>query len=403
MMMPMEDLPSNSNESSPSSTDNEHEIPERPRPSNQAQSLNSPSRTQPSISTNFKRILCYCCCCSQKNDVPQHKIQPVIFQPLNDVYLQLKPNRRLRVIHLNSQGALPNSQPYYFQNSQTDSDSDDDYWFVHADPKRPKIKQPPASHPPKRIFHKLEPQVRPTFEELSPSNLNSNIQGRLPRKAINTNAIDDDEDEEAITDDDFKSKTNASNASPSSSLKKEVDLTEKSLNSGIGEVLTLPEPGESSTDPDETNDHNTECPDQPKSDVTASIREAGQKLGGEANVAFESEEEYEDNDDDTIDVAIKSPNVIKKDVDKGEDDDENEDEIRPGHQPQNFQQSQPVTQLILPAVFFIHGVGGSASIWTNQLTYFASLGHEVIAPDLLGKYFRFINAILQGCPLRHRF
>ena len=140
MMMPMEDLPSNSNESSPSSTDNEHEIPERPRPSNQAQ---SPSRTQPSISTNFKRILCFCCCCSQKNDVPQHKIQPVIFQPLNDVYLQLKPNRRLRVIHLNSQGALPNSQPYYFQNSTgSDSDSDDDYWFVHADPKRPKIKQP---------------------------------------------------------------------------------------------------------------------------------------------------------------------------------------------------------------------------------------------------------------------
>ena len=79
--------------------------------------------------------------------------------------------------------------------------------------------------------------------------------------------------------------------------------------------------------------------------------------------------------------------MIKKDVDKGEDD-ENEAEVRPGHQPQNSQQSQqPVAQLILPAVFFIHGVGGSASIWTNQLTYFASLGHEVIAPDLLGKYF----------------
>ena len=39
---------------------------------------------------------------------------------------------------------------------------------------------------------------------------------------------------------------------------------------------------------------------------------------------------------------------------------------------------------VLPSLFFIHGVGGSANIWTNQLTYFAALGHEVIAPDLLG-------------------
>jgi hypothetical protein len=35
-------------------------------------------------------------------------------------------------------------------------------------------------------------------------------------------------------------------------------------------------------------------------------------------------------------------------------------------------------------LFFIHGVGGSADIWNAQLTFFASLGVEVIAPDLIG-------------------
>ena len=52
----------------------------------------------------------------------------------------------------------------------------------------------------------------------------------------------------------------------------------------------------------------------------------------------------------------------------------------------NQAQAQPL--YILPALFFIHGVGGSANIWSNQLSYFADLGHEVIAPDLLGKVFK---------------
>ena len=38
-------------------------------------------------------------------------------------------------------------------------------------------------------------------------------------------------------------------------------------------------------------------------------------------------------------------------------------------------------------LFFIHGVGGSADIWNAQLNFFASLGLEVIAPDLIGISF----------------
>ena len=280
------------------------------------------------------------------------------------MYLQLKPRRRLRVIHLNCQGALPNPSPYYFQNSTNggdDSDSDEeDYWFQNADPKRPKINQPPASQPPKRIFHKLEPQVRPTFEELSPSNL-ANIQGRLPRKTIKDVKENDDEEDDMEDHDNqgLKIKKNEESQSQSPSVKKE-DLKEQ-LNESK-EVLTLPEPGESSTDPDDTNDQIVQ---DDTTSATASIKEAGQKLGGYGNVAFESEEDDEYDNNDTPDTAIQSSHVISQKISE------------------NAQINQEPMH-VLPAVFFIHGVGGSANVWANQLSFFASLGHEVIAPDLLG-------------------
>ncbi len=38
----------------------------------------------------------------------------------------------------------------------------------------------------------------------------------------------------------------------------------------------------------------------------------------------------------------------------------------------------------LPLLFFIHGVGGNAKIWTNQMEFFYARGYEMIAIDLLG-------------------
>ena len=35
-------------------------------------------------------------------------------------------------------------------------------------------------------------------------------------------------------------------------------------------------------------------------------------------------------------------------------------------------------------IFFLHGVGGSADIWKNQMVYFNARGYETIALDLLG-------------------
>ena len=216
---------------------------------------------------------------------------------------------------------------YFFSNSDSD---DEEYWFQNADPKRPKINQPPVKNVPKRIFHKLEPQVRPTLEQLSPSNLVNNV--RLPRKTIlNKESPDLDLDDEL------------SNSSSSPSLMKRNPDT-KLDDQGDKEVITLPEPGESSTDEPDNNE-----PSEKPSEPTATIEEAGQKLGGMANVAFESEE-------------TQLPNSPKN-------------------------ETKPQKMYILPAIFYVHGVGGSANIWANQIEYFAQLGHEVIAPDLLGHGF----------------
>jgi hypothetical protein len=275
-----------------------------------------------------------------------------------------------------------------------ESDSDDeDYWFQNADPKRLKITpKPPSSvqNGPKRIFHKFEPQIRPTLEGLSPpeqqQQQNNSIPGRLQRKTIKE--VTDDEEDDYVDDDDDEEEEEEENETettknlqeeenenndkteeeklspkinrneqhpPSPSLKPSAIDVKLSESESKG-VLTFPEPGESSTDTNtEDNDPNVE------NDINAgnaSISEAGQKLGGMANVAFESEE-------DTPDLGIQVPNNDVK--------------------PERPAAANP--GVILPALFFIHGVGGSANAWFNQLAYFVNLGHEVVAPDLLGHGF----------------
>ena len=174
---------------------------------------------------------------------------------------------------------------FYF----SDSDDDEEYWFQNADPKRPKITQPaPAKNLPKRIFHKLEPQVRPTLEQLSPSSLlNNSIQGRLPRKTIAKDALaglnNDDIDEDIIE----KPSSSRSSENSPASLKRNINI--KSSQPDLHGVITLPEPGESSTDHNDeidagandvgANQDNDDDSTISDSNVTATIEEAGQKLG----------------------------------------------------------------------------------------------------------------------------
>lgn len=65
----------------------------------------------PSLSRRITSALCCPCGCeTNAQATPIHQIQPVILRPNNDVYLELRPNRRLRVIHIPPGGALSNSQ-----------------------------------------------------------------------------------------------------------------------------------------------------------------------------------------------------------------------------------------------------------------------------------------------------
>ena len=43
---------------------------------------------------------------------------------------------------------------------------------------------------------------------------------------------------------------------------------------------------------------------------------------------------------------------------------------------------QPASRL--PAVVFLHGIGGSAQVWVAQLAAFAAAGFAAVALDLLG-------------------
>ena len=105
MMMSMEELPSPS--------PNSEEATETQDNVDAQANSNNPTGAPPS---RLSRLCRSCCCCSgsAEQSISLNKIEPVIFQPLNDIYLQLKPHRRLRVIHINGQqGALPTHSPYY--------------------------------------------------------------------------------------------------------------------------------------------------------------------------------------------------------------------------------------------------------------------------------------------------
>ncbi len=425
MMMPMDEIPSPTDSADSSNLEvdmrpshGEGEPPPFPPATADDQQVPISSATNCS---------CGCNCWPCGSGTSRSKVEPVIFQPLDDVYLQLKPHRRIRVIHLNSQGALPTHRPYFASNSNVNSSEDEeDYWFENADPRRLRIKPPVVREPPKRIFHKFEPQVRPTLESLSPSNLmnnsNSATAGRLPRKSIkkvsengddeNNSEETDDEDEEEDQVDKTKTPeaanangqeantaqtaiTNGGDTLDVPAVKKDGDVSPSVKRANIGSperseegkvVITLPEPGESSTDsPDLSSTNNNSSPNRngSSSSVTASAIEAGQKLGGMANIAFESEEVDNQNVADEGDQGAEADAtdvgyLRHRDL---EDDLKKEAGIVLG----NGGAGKP--PVILPALFFLHGVGGSANVWYNQLTYFANLGHEVVAPDLLGHGF----------------
>ena len=63
--------------------------------------ISYPPPSGPSLSRRLTAAFCCPCGCdTSAQSTPLHQVQPVILRPTNDVYLELKPNRRLRVIHI---------------------------------------------------------------------------------------------------------------------------------------------------------------------------------------------------------------------------------------------------------------------------------------------------------------
>lgn len=138
-----------------------------------------------------------------------------------------------------------------------------------------------------------------------------------------------------------------------------------------------------------------------KTESSTVIVEGGH-LGGMANVAFEEEEgqhqdEGQDESDKSeihfADVGYKRDRDMSNLLAQATENvaispavSENGD---PDQQPQmeTLAQTERSKSEQLPILFFIHGVAGSASTWTNQLKFFQNVGFEVVAPDLLGHGF----------------
>ena len=156
------------------------------------------------------------------------------------------------------------------------------------------------------------------------------------------------------------------------------------------QVVDEPFPGNRCDDPEEE---------------TSKVLVSGGHLGGMANVAFEDEEDSGDSTD-AGKPQDEAPDVITQDAKEGSGSEHEadvgyrrerdvvkaalgiEEQLRQQQEEQQLQlQQQQMMQNQRPMLFMIHGVGGSASVWTPQIEHFTSLGYEVVAPDLLGHGF----------------
>lgn len=331
--------------------------------------------------------------------------------------------------------------------SSSSSSEEEEYWFENAAPRRMPIEQPApnkrrgAGEQQNRIFNKFEPQGTPRIPgiippssrtsggrdgagaaptEISPTGPSSGQ--RLQRKVIVPPSdimddLDDDDDEdlvheEPVDDDDEKEDHGSADAKESPSgvaaaigemsagmiLNITADSTERRPTAGARspepdtkQVADEPFPGNKSDDREEE---------------TSKVLVSGGHLGGMANVAFEDEEDSGDGVD-AKGSQSEEPSVINNNA-KEESASEHEADVgyrrerdvikaalgveeqlrQQQEQQQQLQlQQQQMMQNQRPILFMIHGVGGSASVWTPQIDHFTALGYEVVAPDLLGHGF----------------
>jgi len=415
---------------------------------------------------------------------PRNKILPTVIQPGNCEFVEINPQRRLRIINIapTDEANTKKSDNNCFAQDEgkvveSESElSEEEYWFENAAPNRLPVIQPLPQPQQSRIINKFEPQE--SSQVGTPKNLEDDVisPGRLPRKSISTRAIDletdDYEDDEetvntSIGDDSPSARKQLSgalssglehmsemileitaegterrrspargspvNPSPASS-RSESPLSPsqppvQTMISSTRIIITPPplpldspprspspkrsELADDSCHPSPEIPHRAVCAvpnpiNQTTIDNTPLVISGG-NLGGVANQGFNDDEENDENDFDTdtasgATIEATNPAVIENnEVDAGYARNrdlnsflDNQLKLIPSNKenesPNLTETSLNATKAQdgsneLPILFFLHGVGGSADIWSSQLAFFVSHGYQVVAPDMLGHGF----------------
>lgn len=211
----------------------------------------------------------------------RRRIEPVIFYPTDDVYLELKKrNRRIRAIHIPGNCFVQRLEGNG-QNGGEDDDDEEEYWFLNAAPKRPGIEANrnkgskgnlaggdgslQRATNTRRIFNKLEPQETRKFPpELPTSGLQNS---RLKRKVMQCQdggdaSVLDDEDEDRDSNNSLTADETTTSANKKPHPANQRNSQSPSSRSGSPSfgfdirppepddsgVFNVPDPGESTTD-----------------------------------------------------------------------------------------------------------------------------------------------------------
>ena len=379
-------------------------------------------------------------CCAEFL-APRNKVLPHSLEPLGEdgvQYVEPSPGRRLRVLcaRPTPNSASPGSKSSDKANQQVEDEgelSEEEYWFESAAPNRLPVIQPLPPPPQSRIINKFEPREpanatathlgSPLTKAGSPGDCIS--PGRLPRKKLGSRVLeeeeDDYEDEERVdtsTSTDLTQPTSPKQppASPQALavlgqmsdmiLEITADSTSKLEKSDVTPPCSPDPLADDSCHPSPEVPHRTVCasPDPDSSapvDFVAgdsSLMVTGGNLGGMANQGFSPDDDDEDEEDDIAESSdTETLPADESDAGYARNRDllDTLDSIAPLPEPTTTTDATLPTapeqsssaENSLPLLFFLHGVGGSADIWSNQFNHFSKLGFTCVAPDMLGHGF----------------
>ena len=383
--------------------------------------------------------VCSLSCCSDFL-APRNRVLPHGLEPLGEAgvqYVEPSLGRRLRVLCVKPSNPPSSDSVDVKKDSKAEDEgelSEEEYWFESAAPNRLPVIQPVPPPPQSRIINKFEPREpssasivgSPPTKIGSPGDCIS--PGRLPRKKLGSRVLeeeDDYEDEETVsTGNDLV--TTSSSPSPATSpralsmlgpvsnmiLEITADSTTRLDQATRIQVSPSPPPrspdplADDSCHPSPEVPHRTVCasPDPDGSDPpslvdTTNVKVMGGNLGGMANQGFspdDDDEEIMEPEESTSDTETLPADEIEVDTGYSTNGDtlDTLDSIAPlpapAPPPTSTNPSPEGESTVtdgLPILFFLHGVGGSADIWSNQLGHFSSLGYTCVAPDMLGHGF----------------